>query len=106
MNQREIVVEPSAEGRPGRRHRISSLAVILAGLLTTLLVYLFQGPLLGDLNNYPLTLFLWIFGVMLACAFSVVRHADAVARHLGEPYGTLVLTISASPTARSCSPSR
>jgi Ca2+/H+ antiporter len=31
---------------------------------------------------------------MLACAFSVVRHADAVARHLGEPYGTLVLTIS------------
>ena len=39
-------------------------------------------------------MFLWIFGVMLACAFSVVRHADAVARHLGEPYGTLVLTIS------------
>lgn len=31
---------------------------------------------------------------MLACAFSVVRHADAVARQLGEPYGTLVLTIS------------
>src|SRR5262245_24467624 len=31
---------------------------------------------------------------MLACAFSVVRHADAVAHHLGEPYGTLVLTIS------------
>src|SRR5262245_28719684 len=96
MNQREIVVEPSAEGRPGRRHRVSSLAVILAGLLTTALAYFFQQSLFGDLHNYPLTVlvFLWIFGVMLACAFSVVRHADAVARHLGEPYGTLVLTIS------------
>jgi Sodium/calcium exchanger protein len=31
---------------------------------------------------------------MLACVFSVVRHADAIARQLGEPYGTLVLTIS------------
>jgi Ca2+:H+ antiporter len=31
---------------------------------------------------------------MLWCAFTVVRHADAVAAHLGEPYGTLVLTIS------------
>ena len=96
MNQREIVAEPSAEGRLGRRHRISSIAAILAGLLTTALAYFFQQSLFGDLHNYPLTVlvFLWMFGVMLACAFSVVRHADAVARHLGEPYGTLVLTIS------------
>jgi len=96
MNQREIVAEPSAEGRLGHRHRISSIAAILAGLLTTALAYFFQQSLFGDLHNNPLTVlvFLWMFGVMLACAFSVVRHADAVARHLGEPYGTLVLTIS------------
>ena len=96
MNQRVIVAEPSAEGRLVRRHRISSIAAILAGLLTTALAYFFQESLFGDLHNYPLTVlvFLWMFGVMLACAFSVVRHADAVARHLGEPYGTLVLTIS------------
>jgi hypothetical protein len=42
MNQREIVAEPSAEGRLGRRHRISSIAAILAGLLTTALAYFFQ----------------------------------------------------------------
>ena len=49
-----------------------------------------------DLHNYPLTvlLFLWLFGAMMWCAFSVVRHADAVAEQLGEPYGTLVLTLS------------
>jgi Ca2+:H+ antiporter len=96
MNQREIVVEPLTVGKPRSWYRVSSLIAMLAGLLTTLLVYLLQAPLFEDLHNYPFTLFvfLWIFGVMLACAFSVVRHADAVARRLGEPYGTLVLTIS------------
>lgn len=39
-------------------------------------------------------LFLWLFGVMTWGAFAVVRHADSVAELLGEPLGTLVLTIS------------
>lgn len=38
--------------------------------------------------------FIWLFGVMLWCAFSVVRHADCLAIKLGEPYGTLILTLS------------
>jgi Ca2+:H+ antiporter len=52
--------------------------------------------LFADLNNYPLTilLFIWLFGTMMWCAFGAVRHADAVAVRLGEPYGTLVLTLS------------
>ena len=80
----------------GRWYSLSSLAPTLAGLLTTALVYVFAPQLFGDLHNYPVILFafLWIFGTMLGCAFGVVRHADAIARHLGEPYGTLVLTIS------------
>jgi Ca2+:H+ antiporter len=36
----------------------------------------------------------WLFVVILIAAFSVVRHADALAEHLGEPLGTLVLTLS------------
>lgn len=39
-------------------------------------------------------LFAAILGIMLACAFGVIAHADAVAEALGEPLGTLVLTIS------------
>lgn len=39
-------------------------------------------------------LFLWVFGVMLWCAFGVVRHADGLAELLGEPYGTLILTLA------------
>lgn len=37
-----------------------------------------------------------IFGAMLGCVFAVVRHADRLAEMLGEPYGTLVLTLSAT----------
>jgi Ca2+:H+ antiporter len=41
-----------------------------------------------------LPLFIWLFAVIVWCAFSVVRHADMLAELLGEPYGTLVLTLS------------
>lgn len=37
-----------------------------------------------------------IFLAMLGCVFAVVRHADNLAEMLGEPYGTLVLTLSAT----------
>lgn len=61
-----------------------------------ILADIFQQTLFSNLNNYPLTvlLFVWLFGTMMWCAFSVVRHAEAVAERLGEPYGTLVLTLS------------
>ena len=44
-------------------------------------------PLLG--------VFVWLFAVILWSAMCVVRHADCLAIKLGEPYGTLILTLSA-----------
>ena len=38
--------------------------------------------------------FCWLFGVVLGSCLNVVRHADGVAEVIGEPYGTLVLTLS------------
>lgn len=35
-----------------------------------------------------------IIGVILICAFGVVREAEHLARRLGDPYGSLVLTLS------------
>ena len=35
-----------------------------------------------------------LFSVILAAAFGLVRHADTLAVLLGEPYGTLILTLS------------
>ena len=39
-------------------------------------------------------LFLWLFAVVLGSCLSVVRHADHLAVRLGEPYGTLILTLA------------
>jgi Ca2+:H+ antiporter len=36
----------------------------------------------------------WLVVAMLGCAFAVVRHADTIAERLGEPLGTLILTLS------------
>jgi Ca2+:H+ antiporter len=95
MNQRETVKAPI----PAKQDPWSFLvaeAPALAGIITTVLFYAFQQTLFSNLENYPLTiaLFLWLFGIMMWCAFGVVRHAEAVAEKLGEPYGTLVLTFS------------
>jgi Ca2+:H+ antiporter len=39
-------------------------------------------------------LFAWLFGAMMWASFSVIRHAEALAHKLGEPLGTLILTLS------------
>src|SRR5207237_534294 len=40
-------------------------------------------------------MFVWLFAAILWSAISVVRHADCIAIKLGEPYGTLILTLAA-----------
>jgi Ca2+:H+ antiporter len=65
-------------------------------LATTLAFILHGKTLLGSLSE-PLWLgviFIWLFAVILGAALAVARHADRVAEILGEPYGTLVLTLS------------
>ena len=42
-----------------------------------------------------LAVFAWLFAVILWSAVRVVRHADCLAIKLGEPYGTLILTLAA-----------
>lgn len=71
-----------------------------AGLLGLLSVVLLNTAGKGLLAGLPspwdvAALFLWLFPLMLWCAVSVVRHADCLAHLLGEPYGTLILTLSA-----------
>lgn len=65
--------------------------------LATVIVFAFFADRLFAALTTPLGLgliFIWLFGVVLGSALSVVRHADHVAEILGEPYGTLVLTLS------------
>lgn len=66
------------------------------GILTTAAFLMFGYDMLGDLSSSVrfLLLFGWLFAVMLWLSFGVVRHADCLAVILGEPYGTLILTLA------------
>jgi Ca2+:H+ antiporter len=69
---------------------------LLASVLTTALFLAFGSGWLADLSNPLWFAFLlgWLFAVILLSSFAVVRHAEALAVKLGEPLGTLVLTLS------------
>ena len=65
--------------------------------LATTAVFAFSGERIYERLDQPLWLavvFAWLFGTVMGSALNVVRHADHVAELLGEPYGTLVLTLS------------
>lgn len=66
------------------------------GAATTIVFLLYGDAWLGDLSSpiWFTFLFAWLFAVMVWLAFAVVRHADSLAVLLGEPYGTLILTVS------------
>ena len=66
------------------------------GIISTLLFLVFGKGWLASLSSsaWMLFLFLWLFGAILTSAFGVVRHADCLAIKLGEPAGTLILTLS------------
>ena len=69
---------------------------LLASIATTVLFILFGRSWLADLSN-PLWLafiLLWLFIVILLSAFAIVRHAESLAIILGEPFGTLILTLA------------
>jgi Ca2+:H+ antiporter len=69
---------------------------LLVGIATAGLFFTFGGSWLGDLSNpgWASFMFAWLFAVMLWSSFAVVRHADGLAVRLGEPFGTLILTLA------------
>src|SRR6202167_4663194 len=70
--------------------------MLLVAYATTALFLIFGKSWLHDLSN-PLWftwMLVWLFAVIMAAAFAVVHHAESLAIRLGEPLGTLVLTLS------------
>ncbi|MBS0245789.1 MAG: calcium:proton antiporter [Proteobacteria bacterium] len=62
----------------------------------TAVVYGFGQRWMHDFSNLVFTaaVFAVLFAMMIWCAFGVVRHAEVLAQYCGEPYGTLILTMS------------
>jgi Ca2+:H+ antiporter len=70
--------------------------MLFVSWFSAIVFMVFEHELMSDLSS-PAWLgfiFIWLFGVILFSAMSVVRHADCLAIKFGEPYGTLILTMS------------
>lgn len=92
----DLVPMTTADG-PGGWAEVLRGEWFLAVSAGTCGLFLLAGPQIQQ--NLPhlgllAIVFFWLFGTILGSALAVVRHADHLAAHLGEPYGTLILTLS------------
>ena len=84
------------DARDWRRMMRAEFALLIG--LGTAAIFFAAGSRLVEIVAHPVAMivvFLWLFAVILWSAICVVRHADCLAIRLGEPYGTLILTLSA-----------
>lgn len=80
----------------GFLHAIRDEAALIVAIATAVVMYTVSTDWLHEPSNMILFggLFFWLFVVMMWAAFLAVRHADSLAEMLGEPYGTLILTLA------------
>lgn len=72
-------------------------AALLVGVVTAVWFFWFGDQRLETAITNPVVYGLllgWLFSAILWLSFAVVRHAESLAEKLGEPYGTLILTIA------------
>ena len=79
-----------------RMHLLRSEWPLLVSVATTVLFMVFGRSWLADLSGFLWFAFMlvWLFCTILLSAFALVRHAESLAVRLGEPLGTLVLTLA------------
>lgn len=89
--------ETDSRKRDGLGFLIRSEISLIIGVITAAIFLWFGSPLLENLEHPGAmgVVFVWLFVAVLWSAISVVRHADCLAIKCGEPYGTLILTLSA-----------
>jgi Ca2+:H+ antiporter len=92
-------VKPKTDARKqsGFGSLIRSEYSLIIGVVSAAIFLWFGNRLLENLEHPAAmgAVFLWLFLAVLWSAISVVRHADCLAIKCGEPYGTLILTLSA-----------
>lgn len=97
MNENQTPSKSSLASRTEPRSWYWAEMPLWVGALSTAWFFWFGGDRLEVAIGNPIfyaALLGWLFTVILWLSFSVVRHAEALAEKLGEPYGTLILTIS------------
>src|SRR6266566_8333376 len=94
---RAVKSKTAARKQNGLGSLIRAEFSLLIGVVTAA-IFLWSGSRLVENIEHPGVMgvvFLWLFLGVLWSAISVVRHADRLAIKCGEPYGTLILTLSA-----------
>jgi len=74
--------------------RATRIRLAIAWLVTLLFLTLGEGLLAAPTAPLATLLSVLLVGTIIMAAFVVVREADHLAEQLGEPYGTLILTLS------------
>src|SRR5947199_3989210 len=93
---RAVKSKTAAPKRDGLGSLVRSEFSLIIGVVTAA-IFLWFGSRLVENIEHPGAMgvvFLWLFVAVLWSAISVVRHADCLAVKCGEPYGTLILTLS------------
>ena len=96
MSAKAEVIQQAKNTQPLGSAVLAEFPLLIA--LGTATIFLALGSSLNEVTTSALSLmgiFTWLFAVILWSAMRVVRHADCLAVKLGEPYGTLILTLSA-----------
>src|SRR5213079_1936470 len=94
---RAVKSKTAAPKRNGLGSLLRSEFSLIIGVITAA-IFLWFGSRLVESLGQPAAMgvvFVWLFVAVLWSAISVVRHADCLAIKCGEPYGTLILTLSA-----------
>lgn len=76
------------------RSLVRKEAPILVGIVSLLATGYFGVPEQGSFGVLKFLMFVWLFAVILGCAFRATHHAGVLGERFGEPYGTLILTLS------------
>ncbi|MBC23505.1 MAG: calcium:proton antiporter [Phycisphaerae bacterium] len=69
---------------------------LIIGFLSLVAMFFLAEPIRENLSSITVlaVVFAWLFFVILSAAINVVHHAECLAHRYGEPYGTLILTLS------------
>lgn len=69
--------------------------LLILALIVALLVYPFEHALLGGGQAMALTAGIALVGVIICASMRVAHHAEMLAEKVGDPYGTMILTLAA-----------
>jgi Ca2+:H+ antiporter len=92
-----VTAAQSLPGASSVRNLLRREGFLAISIGTCLAFLLFGEDVLAADRDHPWMLalvFAWLFAAILGSALAVVRHADHLADLLGEPLGTLILTLS------------